>query len=71
MDLAASSQKVTGHTLVILFEAPLTVLKIEPSPVMLYGACRNEMLSLCEENVFIFSLESKLLEITGLKVAHT
>lgn len=71
MDLAASSQKVTGSTLVTLFEALLTVLKIEPSPLMLYGACRNEMLSLCEENVFIFSLESKLLEIAGLKVAHT
>lgn len=36
----------TGNTLVILFEAPLTVLKIEPSPLVLYYGCRNEMSSL-------------------------
>lgn len=47
MDLSASSQKVTGNILVVLFKASLTVLKIEPSPLVLYRACRNEMRSLC------------------------
>lgn len=47
MDLAASSQKITGNTLIVLFEAPLAVLKIEPSPLALCCACWNEMCSLC------------------------